>query len=120
MRPALHAYLHAVAANMVSAGVRLIPLGQTDGQRTLAALAPAITATAERAPPPRSTMSAAPRSAPTSPACGTRRNTRGCSAHDLLAVIVFLALAGIAAAHVAWGFGARLAGRQRATTSFTW
>ena len=28
-----HAYLHAFAANLVSAGVRLVPLGQTDGQR---------------------------------------------------------------------------------------
>lgn len=36
--PALHAYVHAVAANLISAGVRLIPLGQTDGQRVLAAL----------------------------------------------------------------------------------
>ena len=35
---ALHAFLHGVAANLVSAGVRLIPLGQTDGQRALAAL----------------------------------------------------------------------------------
>lgn len=35
---ALHAYLHAVAANLISAGVRLVPLGQTDGQRVLAAL----------------------------------------------------------------------------------
>jgi urease accessory protein len=34
---------------MVSAGVRLIPLGQTDGQRTLAALMPTITDAAERA-----------------------------------------------------------------------
>lgn len=33
-------YLHAFAANLVSAGVRLIPLGQTDGQRVLAALLP--------------------------------------------------------------------------------
>lgn len=33
-------YLHAFAANLVSAGVRLIPLGQTDGQRALAALLP--------------------------------------------------------------------------------
>ncbi len=33
-------YLHAFAANLVSAGVRLIPLGQTDGQRVLADLAP--------------------------------------------------------------------------------
>ncbi|WP_247886910.1 urease accessory UreF family protein [Azospirillum sp. SYSU D00513] len=36
--PALAAYLHAFAANLVSAGVRLVPLGQTDGQRALAAL----------------------------------------------------------------------------------
>jgi urease accessory protein len=47
--PALHAYLHAVAANLISAGVRLIPLGQTEGQRVLAALAPAIATAAERA-----------------------------------------------------------------------
>lgn len=33
-------YLHAFAANLVSAGVRLIPLGQTDGQRVVAALGP--------------------------------------------------------------------------------
>ncbi|MET0279045.1 MAG: urease accessory protein UreF [Pseudorhodoplanes sp.] len=46
---ALHAFLHAVAANWISAGVRLIPLGQTDGQRALAALEPVIAATAGRA-----------------------------------------------------------------------
>jgi urease accessory protein len=34
----LEAYLHAFAANLVSAAVRLIPLGQTDGQLTTAAL----------------------------------------------------------------------------------
>ncbi len=45
----LHAYLHGFAANLVSAGVRLIPLGQTDGQRVIAALEPAIAATAEAA-----------------------------------------------------------------------
>ena len=49
LAPALHAFLHAVAANLISAGVRLIPLGQTDGQRVLAALEPAIAAAAERA-----------------------------------------------------------------------
>lgn len=38
--PATVAYLHAVAANLVSAGIRLIPLGQTDGQRTISALEP--------------------------------------------------------------------------------
>ena len=46
---ALHAYLHALAANLISAGVRLVPLGQTDGQRVLAALEPVVAATAARA-----------------------------------------------------------------------
>jgi urease accessory protein len=47
--PALGAFLQAIAANWVSAGVRLIPLGQTQGQRVLAALEPVIAATAARA-----------------------------------------------------------------------
>jgi urease accessory protein len=47
--PALAAFLHAIAANSISAGIRLIPLGQTDGQRVLAALEPVIAACAERA-----------------------------------------------------------------------
>lgn len=38
----LHAYLHAFAANLVSAAVRIIPLGQTDGQLITAALAEVI------------------------------------------------------------------------------
>lgn len=38
----LEAYLWAFAANLVSAGVRLVPLGQTDGQRVQAALMPAV------------------------------------------------------------------------------
>jgi len=46
---ALRAYLHATAANLVSAGVRLIPLGQTDGQRVLAALEADLLAVAFRA-----------------------------------------------------------------------
>ncbi|MBI3507238.1 MAG: urease accessory protein UreF [Proteobacteria bacterium] len=37
---ALAAYLHAFAANLVSAAVRAIPLGQTDGQRVLAEIEP--------------------------------------------------------------------------------
>jgi urease accessory protein len=49
LAPALHAYLHGVTANLISAGVRLIPLGQTDGQLVLAALQPVIAATADRA-----------------------------------------------------------------------
>jgi urease accessory protein len=47
--PALHAYLHALTANLISSGMRLVPLGQTDGQRVLAALEPVVAATAERA-----------------------------------------------------------------------
>lgn len=49
LEPALAAYLQAVAANWVSAGVRLIPLGQSDGQRVLAGLEAAVTATVQRA-----------------------------------------------------------------------
>jgi len=49
LEAALAAYLQAVAANWVSAGVRLVPLGQTDGQRVLAALEPIIAETARRA-----------------------------------------------------------------------
>jgi len=49
LEPALHAFLHAVTASLISAGVRLIPLGQTDGQRVLAALQPMVEATAMRA-----------------------------------------------------------------------
>ncbi|MEA2991108.1 MAG: urease accessory protein [Alphaproteobacteria bacterium] len=49
VEPALGAYLHAVTANLVSAGMRLVPLGQTDGQRLLAALEPLVAATAQRA-----------------------------------------------------------------------
>jgi urease accessory protein len=37
---ALRAYLQAVVANLVSAGIRLGVVGQTDGQRVLAALLP--------------------------------------------------------------------------------
>ena len=47
--PALHSYLHAVAANLVSAGARLIPLGQTQAQIAIAQLSPKITEIVERA-----------------------------------------------------------------------
>ena len=44
LRRALTGYLHAMAANLVSAGLRLGIIGQTDGQRTIAALEPVIAA----------------------------------------------------------------------------
>lgn len=45
----LTAYLHGFAANLVSSAVRIVPLGQTDGQRAIAALAPTVDAVAEQA-----------------------------------------------------------------------
>jgi urease accessory protein len=47
VRPVLAAYLHAFAANLVSAAVRLIPLGQTDGQRALSSLLPVVESVAD-------------------------------------------------------------------------
>jgi urease accessory protein len=47
--PSLHAFLHALVSNWISAGARLVPLGQTDSQRVLAALEPVVAATAGRA-----------------------------------------------------------------------
>jgi urease accessory protein len=49
LREACFGWLTAFAANIVSAGVRLIPLGQTDGQVATAALVPAITRATEAA-----------------------------------------------------------------------
>lgn len=42
LKAALIGYLQAMAANLVSAGLRLGIVGQTDGQRVLAALEPAV------------------------------------------------------------------------------
>jgi urease accessory protein len=47
--PTIHAFLHAVVSNWISAGARLVPLGQTDSQRVLAALEPIVAATGARA-----------------------------------------------------------------------
>ena len=49
LAPTMHAFLHAVVSNWISAGARLIPLGQTDSQRVLAQLEPVVAATAARA-----------------------------------------------------------------------
>lgn len=49
LQSTLHAFLHALTSNWISAGSRLIPLGQTDSQRVLAALEPVVAATATRA-----------------------------------------------------------------------
>ena len=44
-----HAFLTAIVANWISAGVRLIPLGHTDSQRLLQMLEPVVGGTAQRA-----------------------------------------------------------------------
>ena len=49
LAPAMHAFLHAVVSNWISAGARLVPLGQTDSQRILASLEADVAATAARA-----------------------------------------------------------------------
>ena len=49
LTPSLHAYLHASAANLVSAGARLIPLGQTQAQIAIARLSPTLSHVIERA-----------------------------------------------------------------------
>ena len=47
--PATQAYLHAFAGNLVSACIRLVPLGQSDGQRIIAALEPLVGQVAHQA-----------------------------------------------------------------------
>jgi urease accessory protein len=49
LAPTMHAFFHALTSNWISAGARLIPLGQTDSQRVLAGLEPVVVATAKRA-----------------------------------------------------------------------
>ncbi|MGL9620634.1 urease accessory protein UreF [Bradyrhizobium sp. U531] len=49
LAPTLHAFLHAVVSNWISAASRLVPLGQTDSQRVLVRLEAAVAATANRA-----------------------------------------------------------------------
>jgi urease accessory protein len=49
LAPTVHAFLHAVTSNWISAGARLVPLGQTDSQRVLAQLEADVAATAKRA-----------------------------------------------------------------------
>lgn len=49
LAPALTAWLHAFAANLVSVAVRAVPLGQSDALQVIAALEPVILRTASRA-----------------------------------------------------------------------
>jgi urease accessory protein len=47
--PTVHAFLHAVVSNWISAGARLVPLGQTDSQRILTAIEVDVVSIAKRA-----------------------------------------------------------------------
>ncbi|MES1991348.1 MAG: urease accessory protein UreF [Pseudomonadota bacterium] len=49
LMPVLEAYGHGFAANLISAGIRLVPLGHSDGQRVTMAIEPYVAATAARA-----------------------------------------------------------------------
>jgi urease accessory protein len=49
LAPTMHAFLHALTSNWISAGARLVPLGQTDSQHVLALLEPTVVSTAKRA-----------------------------------------------------------------------
>jgi urease accessory protein len=49
LAPTMHAFLHTLVSNWISAGARLVPLGQTDSQRVLALLEPIVVATGKRA-----------------------------------------------------------------------
>ena len=49
LRPALIAFFHSVVSNLISTGLRTIPLGQTAGQRILASLQPVVIAAADAA-----------------------------------------------------------------------
>ena len=49
LAPTMHAFLHALTSNWISAGARLVPLGQTDSQRVLALLEPVVVSTGKRA-----------------------------------------------------------------------
>lgn len=48
LAPLLDAYVHAFVANLISAGVRLVPLGHSDGQRVTMAVEPFVVRAAER------------------------------------------------------------------------
>ena len=49
LAPTMHAFFHALTSNWISAGARLVPLGQTDSQRVLALLEPTVVSTGNRA-----------------------------------------------------------------------
>jgi len=82
LAPTMQAFLHALTSNWISAGARLIPLGQTDSQRVLALLEPTVVSTANRAVRHRSTISAARLFARSRQHAARDGSTRDCSGHE--------------------------------------
>lgn len=70
----LHAYLHGFALNLVSAGQKLIPLGQLEGQRAIAGLESSVRQTASRARNAR--IAEAGTAAPLLDLCSMRHETQ--------------------------------------------
>jgi urease accessory protein len=70
----VRAYLHAFAGNLVSAAVRLVPLGQSDGQRLIAALEPLVGLVGEQAS--RSTLDDLGSAVAMSDICAMRHETQ--------------------------------------------
>ena len=79
---ALAGHAFAWAEAITSAAVRLVPLGQSAGQRLLAAAGAPIPASSTARSRCPTTRSARRRRGRRSPAPGTRRCTRGCFAHE--------------------------------------
>ena len=82
LRASLEAFALAQAANLVSAALRLGPIGQTEGQKFLPRSWRPFALWRARLMAPPSPISAARRFAPTSPPCGTRASIRGCFGRD--------------------------------------
>lgn len=74
IEPTTVAYLHAFTSNLVSALVRLVPLGQSDGQRLTAALEPAVLTVAARAQ--ASTLDDLGTAVPLADICSMRHETQ--------------------------------------------
>lgn len=79
---ALPSFLQNYLANLVTAAVRLIPLGQTDGQPAIVEFEESVLAASAQAENATIDNSAPPRSWSIWPPWCMKRNTRGSFAHD--------------------------------------
>ena len=114
--PTLHAFLHA---QTVELDFRRRPADPARADRQPARAGAARAGRGRhrqaRAARPRSTISAAPRFAPISPACGTRRSIRDCSGHEHRRPATRYAIAN----ETAMASRSRLAGRRQSNSTCT-